>query len=86
MKKMLDNMSATPYNRLIKRKELQTMTRDEMMTQVIRKYGFEHEETIRFAQAVMDHMDDPTLRAFFDEVMKNPIEHDDDEEWAWPWA
>lgn len=62
------------------------MSRDEMMTQVIRKYGFEHEETIRFAQAVMGRMDDSTLRAFFDEVMKTPVENEDDEEWAWPWA
>ena len=62
------------------------MTRDEMMTQVIQKYGFEHETTIRFAQAVMDQMDDSTLKIFFDEVMKTPIENEDDEEWAWPWA
>lgn len=86
MEKMLDNMNAIPYNRLIKRKGDMTMSRDEMMTQVIQKYGFEHEATIHFAQAVMDQMDDSTLKVFFDEVMKAPVENEEDEEWAWPWA
>lgn len=76
MKKILDNMSVTPYNRLIKRKGDMTMSRDEMMTQVIRKYGFEHEETIRFAQAVMDQMDRTALEDLFKEVMANPIEEE----------
>lgn len=74
MKKMLDNMSAIPYNRLIKRKGDMTMTRDEMMTLVIRRYGFEHENTIHFAQAIMDRMDYTTLEEFFKTVMANPIE------------
>ena len=52
------------------------MSRDEMMTQVIRKYGFEHEETIRFAQAVMDQMDRTALEDLFKEVMANPIEEE----------
>ena len=63
------------------------MSKDEMMTLIIRKYGFEHEDTISFAQAVMDQMDDSTLKDFFDEVMNAPIENEDDEEddeeWAW---
>ena len=74
MKKMLDNMNAIPYNRLIKRKGDMTMSRDEMMTLVIQKYGFEHEDTIRFAQAIMDQMDRAALEELFAAVMAAPIE------------
>lgn len=76
MKKMLDNMNAIPYNRLIKRKGDMTMSRDEMMTLVIRRYGFEHEDTIRFAQAIMDQMDRVALEDLFEEVMANSIEEE----------
>jgi len=39
------------YFKYRKGKEIRTMTRDEMLTEVIRKWGFEHEFTIRFATA-----------------------------------
>ena len=37
------------YNKLIKRKEDLKMTREEMLTNIIRKFGFEHQNTIHFA-------------------------------------
>ena len=53
-----------------------TMSRDEMMTLVIRRYGFEHEKTICFAQAIIDQMDRTALEDLFKEVMADSIEEE----------
>ena len=46
------------------------MTKDEMLTLVIQKYGFEHERTIQFAEA-MERMDQTKLETLLNETLKN---------------
>ncbi|MDV3428240.1 MAG: hypothetical protein LIR50_14680 [Bacillota bacterium] len=41
------------------------MTRDEMLTEVIRKWGFEHEFTIRFAKACDKWVTDKAVELLF---------------------
>ena len=41
------------------------MTREEMLTNVIRKWGFEHEYTIRFATACEKWVSDDTVAMFY---------------------
>lgn len=55
------------------------MTKDEMLTLVIQKYGFEHEYTIQFAEA-MEWMGQTELEALLNEVLALPLETED-EEW-----
>ena len=55
------------------------MTREEMLTLVIQKYGFEHEYTIQFAEA-MEWLGLTELEALMDEVLALPIDLDDEEE------
>jgi hypothetical protein len=56
------------------------MTKDEMLTLVIQKYGFEHKYTIQFAEA-MEWMGQTELEALMNEVLALPLETEDDEEW-----
>lgn len=55
------------------------MTRDEMLTLVIQKYGFEHKYTIQFAE-VMEWMGQTELEILLNEVLALPLETED-EEW-----
>lgn len=55
------------------------MTRDEMLTLVIQKFGFEHEYTIQFAEA-MEWMGLVELEALMNEVLALPIENEDEED------
>lgn len=41
------------------------MTREEMLTNVIRIFGFEHENTIRFARAVERFYNDEVLIRYY---------------------
>lgn len=54
------------------------MTREEMLTEVIRKWGFEHEETIWFAKHMETDTDEEIEAAF--EVAMN-----DKEDWECWW-
>lgn len=49
------------------------MTKDEMLTLIIQKYGFEHEYTIQFAEA-MEWMGQTELEALLNEVLALPLE------------
>lgn len=55
------------------------MTKDEMLTLVIQKYGFEHEYTIQFAET-MEWMGQTELEALMNEVLALPLETEN-EEW-----
>lgn len=54
------------------------MTREEMLTLVIQKYGFEHEYTIQFAEA-MEWLGQTELKALLNEVLALPL--DTEVEW-----
>ena len=56
-----------------------TITRDELLTMVIRNYGFEHERTIAFANA-MEILNIEDLTDLFNDIMSMPINEDEDEE------
>lgn len=55
------------------------MTKDEMLTLIIQKYGFENEHTIQFAEA-MEWMGQTELEALMNEVLALPLDTED-EEW-----
>ena len=55
------------------------MTKNEMLTLVIEKYGFEHEYTIQFAEA-MEWMGREELEALLYEVLALPLKAEE-EEW-----
>ena len=54
------------------------MTKDEMLTLVIQKFGFEHEYTIQFAEA-MEWLGEKELEALLNETLELPIEAEDEE-------
>lgn len=56
-----------------------TITRDDLLTMVIRSYGFEHERTIAFANA-MEILDIEALTDLFNDIMTMPINEDEDDE------
>ncbi len=56
-----------------------TITRDELLTMVIRSYGFENERTIAFANA-MEVLDIEALTDLFNDIMSMPINEDEDDE------
>ena len=53
------------------------MTREEMLTLIIQKFGFEHEYTIQFAEA-MEWMGLAELEALTYEVLALPLSSDKD--------
>ena len=55
------------------------MANDEMLTLVIQKFGFEHKNTIQFAEA-MEWMGTYALKAFWCELMYGPFEDEDEDE------
>ena len=56
------------------------MTKDEMFTLIIQKYGFESEYTIQFAEA-MEWLGREELETLLYEVLALPFEGDEEEEW-----
>ena len=54
------------------------MTKDEMLTLVIEKFGFEARETIEFAEAV-EWLGQTECEVLLTEVLALPL--DEDEEW-----
>ena len=55
------------------------MTKNEMLTLVIKKFGFEHEYTIQFAEA-MEWLGRKELEALMDEVLALPLDDKDEDE------
>lgn len=55
------------------------MTKEEMLTLVIKKFGFEHEYTIQFAEA-MEWLGREELEAFMDEVLALPLDIEAEDE------
>ena len=49
------------------------MTKNEMLTLVIQKWGFEHEYTIQFAEA-MEWLGQTELEALMNEVLALPLD------------
>ncbi len=49
------------------------MTKEEMLILVIQKYGFEHEYTIQFSEA-MEWMGQTELEALLNEVLDLPLD------------
>lgn len=55
------------------------MTREEMLTKIIHKYGFEHKCTIEFAKA-KEWMGTYALSVFWHELMYKSFEDEEDED------
>ena len=55
------------------------MTKEEMLTLVIKKFGFEHEYTVQFAEA-MEWLGREELEALMDEVLALPLDTEDEDE------
>lgn len=55
------------------------MTREEMLTKIIQKYGLEHECTIEFAKA-KEWMGTYALSAFWHELMYKAFDDEDEDE------
>lgn len=53
------------------------MTKDEMLTLIIEKFGFEHKYTIQFA-AAMDLLDTIELEALLLETLNLPLDEFED--------
>lgn len=51
------------------------INKNDLLTMVIRSYGFEHERTITFARA-MEVLDIDELTELFNELMSEPIEEE----------
>jgi hypothetical protein len=54
-------------------RRIKTMTKDEMLTLVVQRWGFEHEYTIQFAEA-MEWMGQTELEALLNEVLDLPLD------------
>lgn len=55
------------------------MTREEMLTKIIQKYGFEHERTIEFAEA-KEWMGTYALSVLWHELMYGISDDEDEDE------
>ena len=55
------------------------MTKEEMLTLVIKKFGFEHEYTVQFAEA-MEWLGKEELEALMNEVLALPLDIEDEDE------
>ena len=69
-KKGIDKPDNICYTLIIKRKENKTMTRDEMFSKVIQRFGFENKNTILFAQH-METDSDADLKAIFQMIFED---------------
>lgn len=52
------------------------MTREEMFTAIIQRYGFEHYETIHFAE-MMETESDAVLKEAMELALEKPFEEED---------
>ena len=55
------------------------MTKEEMLGLVIQKFGFEHKNTIQFAEA-MEWLGQIELEALLEEVLRMPLDDEDEDE------
>lgn len=78
-KNLLTTKKAPAIIKVQTREENKKMTKDDMLTLVIRRFGFEHPYTVDFAGA-MDWLGDAELEALFDELMRMPLDDADEEE------
>ena len=53
------------------------MTREEMFTAIIQKYGFEHPETIHFAEMMETEKSDAVLKEAMELALEKPFEEED---------
>ena len=64
-----------------KGKEIKTMTREEMLTRMIRLYGFEHEAVIQFGWLMArPQISDETLETIVKCHEEHPLWEDEDED------
>lgn len=52
--------------------------REQMLTEVIRFWGFEHKFTIEFA-AAMETATDEELKELFDDIIDRPLDDEDED-------
>lgn len=55
------------------------MTKEEMLTLVIYKFGFEHEHTIEFAEA-LNELNTAEAEIMMNELLDLPLDEDEEEE------
>lgn len=55
------------------------MRKNEMLTLVINKFGFEHQNTIEFAEAI-EWLGQVESEALLEEVLSLPLDEDEDDE------
>ena len=55
------------------------MTREEMLTAIIQRYGFEHPETIHFAKR-METATDAELHKAMELALEQPFDDEDEDE------
>ena len=72
----LDESQKKLYNEYIKRKEITKMTREEMLNNVVRRFGFEAPETIRFAQYCEDFDNDKVITVAYKWIMMKKIKEE----------
>ena len=79
--KSIDKNKKICYTLIIKRKEIKTMTREEMLTRMIRLYGFEHEAVIQFGWLMArPQISDETLETVVKCHEEHPLWEDEDED------
>ena len=79
--KSIDKNKKICYTLIIKRKEIKTMTREEMLTRMIRLYGFEHEAVIQFGWLMArPQISDETLETIVKCHEEHPLWENEDED------
>lgn len=77
--KILDKPVIMCYTCIIKREEKNVMTKQEMLTLVIQKFGFEAPETVQFAQCC-EQLGVEELRPLLEEALNAKVSEEDDDE------
>ena len=79
--KSIDKNKKICYTLIIKRKEIKTMTREEMLTEVIRTRGFEDKWTIWFAELMENEtISDNVLQNAMVAAITMPFDDEDEDE------
>ena len=79
--KSIDKNKKICYTLIIKGKEIKTMTREEMLTRMIRLYGFEHEAVIQFGWLMArPQISDETLETIVKCHEEHPLWENEDED------
>ena len=80
-KKDIDKIWFICYTKIIKRKKIKTMTKEEMLTEVIKTRGFEDKWTIWFAELVENKIiSDNALQKAMVAVITMPFDDEDEDE------